>query len=137
MTDYTFASLPDWVKRNERAMDAVARQALNDTLGSIKIVAGRKRGGSPQRGEIPRDTGRLANSLVSTIHGGTSATGEASHVAAIADMSGGDEASFSWTTDYARAVHDGTAGRAGLHWIDVAAQKWQGFVSAAAARLAR
>ena len=98
MANYTFAELPKWAIKTEKNMDTIVRQSLNDTLNSIQIVPGKGRGGSPQLGEIPRDTGALAQSLVSEIHGGISnkkASGENSHALVIDQIDSKSGAAFS------------------------------------------
>ena len=139
MAEYTFAEISTrWIPKTQKAMDAIVRQSVNDLLKNIPIVTGKGRGGSPRMGEIPRDTGRLAQSLISEVHGGIGgkATGENSFQLVIGKLDAKGSATFSWNTEYAAAVHYGTTTRQGTHWITVAAMNWQGYVENAAKRLA-
>ena len=140
MTQYTFAELPRWVAKVEKVADAVVRQATSDMLADIEIVPGINRGGSRQRGTIPRDLNALASSLQSSIYGSTSLTGPASYVLVAGQMEAGDVAEFAWGgTDapYARYVHYGARGVKGTYWIDVAAAGWTGYVDKAVAKARR
>ena len=129
MTTFSFADLDQWAAKTERRMTAVARQATNDMLNDIDIVTGISRGGTFQRGTIPRDLGALAGSLQSTLNGSTSlsGTGETSWVGVIGEMQAGDVAQFSWGGDnapYARAIHYGFDSYPGTFFRDDAAAKW-------------
>ena len=140
MTQYTFATLPAWAAKVEKIADAVVRQATGDMLASIKIAPGITRGGSRQRGTIPRDRGALAASLQSSLYGGTAMSGAASFVLVAGQMKAGDVAEFAWGgTDapYARYVHYGARGVKGTYWIDVAAAGWTGYVDKAVAKARR
>lgn len=136
MTTYTFAQLGEWARKCERRQDAIVKQSTNDVIKQASRTAtGVTRGGSLQRGYVPRDTGVLAASLVSSLHGSTSITqGGGDFAMVIGSMEAGDVATFEWTADYARAMHYGTRGRQGWHWVTEAANNWQGIVAANAAR---
>lgn len=134
MTTYKFSQMPAWVAKQERVLDAVVSQSVNDLLGSIKIAPGIMRGGSRIRGTVPRDTGQLANSLQSSVHGGTAYSGASSYALVAGMMKAGDVATFTWGTDYARIQHDGGNGMAGTFWITEAASRWPGVVKAVVAR---
>ena len=138
MTEYNIANVDNWVKKHDRVMDAVARQALNDMMKDIRIVPGRMRGGSPRPGQIPRDTGLLAASLQSSITGANiaSATGNDSYTV-LANMVASDTALFTWGSSkahYAKHVHYGTSRFRGTFWVTEAVKKWQSYVTNAARR---
>lgn len=128
MTVYKLADLPKWATKVERVADDVVSQSVNDLLAGIEISIGITRGGTRQRGTIPRDIGALASSLQSTLYGSTAISGEASYVLVAGRMGAGDRASFVWggtVAPYALEVHYGANGVAGTFWVDVAANKWQ------------
>jgi len=134
VTQYTFAELPQWAAKVEKIANAVVRQATSDMLAGIEIVPGINRGGSRQKGTIPRDIGALAASLQSSIYGSTSLSGPASYVLVAGQMKAGDVATFAWggtVAPYARHVHYGANGVPGTFWIDVAAAGWRGYVKGA------
>lgn len=139
MPEYSWADMDAWVGAMDRRLDFVVRQSTNDLLNGIEIVPGINRGGSRVRGTIPRDLGILANSLVSSLQGSTSLTAasEDSYVMVIGNMKAGDVATFGWggpAAPYARAIHDGSGSTPGTFWVDVAAQKWPGYVAGAVAK---
>lgn len=131
---YTFAKLPKWGQAVERRLNAVVRQSVNDTMNSIPIKPGRMRGYERQKGSIPRDTGFLANSLMSDYAGAGNVQG-ASVIALVAgQMVAGDVVRFGWTAEYARVQHDGGNGQTGTGWIYAAANRWPGYVARNAER---
>jgi len=139
VTRYTFATLSAWAAKVERRQTAILRQSTNDMLRDIEIVPGIARGGTPQRGTIPKDIGALASSLQSTLFGSTalSATGEDSYVMAIGALQPGDRIRFAWggtLAPYARRIHYGWGTYPGTFWRDGAAAKWEGYVKAATIR---
>jgi hypothetical protein len=136
LAKYTFATLDAWTRKSRKRLDAVVSQATNDLIADIEVVPGINRGGGRKRGTIPRDTGMLAASLQSELHGSTALSGEGldSYVMVVGAMEAGDMARFSWGTSYARAVHYGANGVPGTFWIDVAAGKWPGYVASAVTR---
>ncbi len=139
MTEYTFAQIDEWATKVDTVLDSILSQSVNDLLSGIEVVPGINRGGSRQRGTIPRDFGKLAASLQSTLQGSTSLTqtGEASYALVVANIKAEDVATFSWGTgedDYAFHVHYGANGVPGTFWVDVARTKWQGYVNSATAR---
>ena len=139
MTTYSFAELGKWADKIQRRETAILRQATNDMLKGIDIVTGITRGGTFQRGTIPRDLGALAGSLQSTLFGSTALSGESetSYVLVVGAMQAGDRATFSWgggNAPYARAIHYGFGSYPGTFWRDDAAAKWSGYVRRAAAR---
>lgn len=136
MATYTFATLGAWATKTQKRMDVVTKQATNDLINGIEIAPGINRGGSRQRGVIPRDLRALAASLQSTLSGSTSLTqvGEDSYILVAGAMKAGDTARFSWgggVAPYAESVHYGANGVPGTFWIDVAAGKWPGYVAGA------
>jgi len=134
MTVYKAADMPKWAAKVDRLALAVIQQATNDLLGGIDIVAGINRGGSRKRGTIPRDLGALAASLQSSLYGSTAISGQESYALVVAQVKVGDRMQFVWggnAAPYARAVH---YGRNGTFWVDVAANKWRGYVRAAVVR---
>jgi len=139
MARYTFATLDNWAAKVERRQTAILRQSTNDMLRDIEIVPGINRGGSRQRGTIPRDLGALAASLQSTLYGATAltGTGEDSYVMAIGSLQPGDRIRFAWggtLAPYARRIHYGWGSYPGTFWRDDAAAKWEGYVKAATIR---
>ena len=148
MTRYTFATLDQWTAKGEKRMEAVLKQSANDMLKDIKIVTGITRGGTLQRGAIPRDLGSLAGSLQSTLFGSTaiSGAGEDSYVLVLGQMQAGDKVRFAWggaNAPYARRIHYGFQGtdslgrtynQQGTFWRDDAAAKWESYVNAATIR---
>jgi hypothetical protein len=127
VTIYKLANLPRWAAKVEKIADAVVSQSVNDLLSGIRPSIGINRGGTRERGTIPRDIGALINSLQSTLYGGTAIVGPASYVLVAGRMGAGSRASFAWggtVAPYAAAVHYGANGVKGTFWVDVAANKW-------------
>lgn len=139
MARFKMADLDRWAAKVDRRMTAILKQSTNDMLKGIKISTGITRGGTFQRGAIPKDLGALAGSLQSTLFGSTaiSSAGEDSYILAIGAMQSGDKARFVWggaNAPYARAIHYGFGSYPGTFWRDIAAAKWGGYVRAATAR---
>lgn len=134
----SFAQLDQWAAATQRRLDIVVKQSVNDLLKGIEVAPGIARGGSRQRGTVPRDTGALAASLQSSLNGSTAlGSGSASYTFVVGSIKAGDTARFSWgggAAPYARAVHFGANGVPGTHWIDVAAGKWPQIVAGAVAK---
>ena len=133
---YSVAELDQWVAKTKKRTDVVARQAVDMMLNDIRIVPSMARGGSPQKGTIPRDIGALAASLQSELHGSTSlsGSGEDSYTLVVGQMQAGDVAQFTWggnAAPYARRIHYGWGTYPGTFWRDIAAGKWDGYVRAA------
>lgn len=140
------ATVERWVLETEGALDDVVSTATTHMLADIPIKAGMVRSGSyAPKGSIPRDQSFIANSLQSSLYGSTVLTppaGEESYVLVAGQMKAGDVATFLWggsLAPHARAMHYGyttSTGKnvPGTFWIDVAANKWQGYVDAAAAK---
>jgi len=127
MARYTWATLDQWVRRNRKFLDNVVRMSTQELIDIAQTP-------KAKGGRMPVDTGFLRNSLHSSITGGAGHQGPASHVLAVASMKGGDAAWFEWTAEYARYVNDGARGRAGEHFVEGAADQWQGIVRRAAMR---
>lgn len=149
MTEKSFtAQIDEWVTKVGKVQDAVVSTATTELLAGIEIVPGKTRGGTPQKGQIPRDLGALAGSLQSALYGSTSITqeGAGSYVLVAGDMKAGDVAEFLWggsAAPYAARIHYGFTGedslgrtynQQGLFWVDVAANKWQDYIDAAVAK---
>ena len=127
MTKYTFATLDQWTKKTEKRIDAV----LKDATQSVVAVAQQTKA---KGGRMPVDTGNLRNSLQSSIAGGASGEGEASHILVAPQMKGGDLATFTWTAEYAAAVNNGNRGRPGAHFVEGAVDQWPAIVRASIAK---
>lgn len=145
MTRYTFAELGEWASKQGRVMDAIVKQSTNDAIvQASKTATGVTRGGSLQRGYVPKDTGVLAASLVSTLHGSTAITqGNGDFALVVGSMGVGGLATFTWTADYAKRLHYGfqgkdKAGRSynqdGWHWVTELTNDWQSIVAKNVAR---
>ena len=127
MTKYTFATLDQWTKKTEKRIDAV----LKDATQSVVAVAQQTKA---KGGRMPVITGNLRNSLQSSIAGGASGEGEASHILVAPQMKGGDVATFTWTAEYAAAVNNGNRGRPGAHFVEGAVDQWPAIVRASIAK---
>ena len=124
---YTFATLDQWTKKTEKRIDAV----LKDATQSVVAVAQQTKA---KGGRMPVDTGNLRNSLQSSVAGGASGEGEASHILVAPQMKGGDVATFTWTAEYAAAVNNGNRGRPGAHFVEGAVDQWPAIVRASIAK---
>lgn len=131
MTRFSFAELGKWGEIQGRKMDYVVEQSTNDVIvQASKTATGVTRGGSLQRGYVPRAKGILAASLVSTLQGSTAITqGDGDFSLVVGAMEAGDIAEFAWTAPYAKAMHYGSRGRQGWHWVTEAANNWQAIVA--------
>ena len=127
MARYTFATLDQWTKKTEKRIDAV----LKDATQSVVAVAQQTKA---KGGRMPVITGNLRNSLQSSIAGGASGEGEASHILVAPQMKGGDVATFTWTAEYAAAVNNGNRGRPGAHFVEGAVDQWPAIVRASIAK---
>ena len=137
MVKYSWADIGKLADKSDKRLLVIVRQSTNDLLKGIKIAPGINRGGSRQRGVIPRDLVALAGSLQSSLSGTTSLSGpvgQTSWVGVIGSMQVGDKARFAWgglVAPYAAAVHFGSNGVTGTFWIDVAKGKWPEYVRGA------
>mgnify|MGYP000380307416 CR=1 FL=1 len=131
MTKYTFANLDAWAAKCEKRMDAIVKQSTSNVIDlASKTATGLTRGGVNQRGYVPRDTGALAASLVSTLSGSTAITqGAGDYSLVVGNMEAGDVATFAWTAPYARRMHYGDSGRQGWFWVTEATAQWDAIVS--------
>jgi len=136
MVDYTFATLDQWTKKEQRRTDAV----LKDATQSVIAVAQTSR---DHGGRMPVITNKLRGSLQSSIAGGASGEGEKSHILVAPLMKGGDLATFTWTAEYARRVNNGFTGadslgrnysQAGAHFVEGAVDQWPAIVRASIAK---
>lgn len=136
MTTFQFADLDHWAMKQTRVMDAIVKQSTNDTIvQSSRTATGVTRGGTRQRGYVPRDTGALAASLVSTLSGSTVLSqGNGAFNLVVGNMGAGDVATFAWTAPYARRMHYGDGTRQGWHWVTEVANDWPAIVAANIAR---
>jgi len=100
---YTFATLDQWVRKAERRIDAVLKDATQSVVAVAQVT-------KAKGGKMPVDTGNLRNSLQSSVAGGASGQGAESYIMAATGMKGGDVATFTWTAEYAAAVNNGNNG---------------------------
>ena len=124
MTETFTAEVDAWVRKTEQRMKFVTRESTKRLIQRASRTApGKMRGGEVKVGFVPRDTGFLAASLMSTLFGSTILTriGEDSYSFVVAGMEAGDVATFIWTAAYARRVHY----EGGWLWVDDAAANWQ------------
>jgi hypothetical protein len=132
MARYSAADAGRWANVTNERLDLVVKQAANDLMvRASKTAPSTIRGGSIQPGFVPRDTGFLAASLVSSLQGGAPVEGTDSWRFVVAGMEAGDLAVFGWSAKYARVQH-----YKGWLWRDMAANDWQRIVREAAARIA-
>lgn len=125
MTTYTLANLDEWAAKSARRADIVVAQSTNDLIEMASRTApGVMRGGKVIPGYIPRDTGFLAASMVSSLNGSTTLAGKDSHIFVVANMKAGDRATFGWTAAYARRLHYN-----GWLWVDSAVPHWSSIVA--------
>jgi hypothetical protein len=130
MATYRADQIGSWVTKTKKRMDAVTKQATNDLMVlASRTAPGTIRGGSVKPGFVPRDTGFLAASLVSSLNGSTALSGEGSYRLVVAGMEAGDTAFFGWTAEYARVQH-----YKGWLWVATAANEWPRIVRDAVAR---
>ena len=127
MVQYRWSTLDQWTKKTEKRIDAV----LKDATQSVVAVAQQTKA---KGGRMPVITGNLRNSLQSSIAGGASGEGEASHILVAPQMKGGDVATFTWTAEYAAAVNNGNRGRPGAHFVEGAVDQWPAIVRASIAK---
>ena len=133
---YTNANLGDWGIKCKKAIRAVLKQSVNDVvIDASKTATGVMRGGALVKGHVPKDTGFLAGSLVSTLHGSTAITQKGEDFKlVVGGIEPGDMAEFLWTAEYARALHYGVNGGDGWHWVTEATNNWQDIVDKNIAR---
>jgi len=127
MVDYTFATLDQWTKKEQRRTDAVLKDATQSVIAVAQVS--REKGG-----RMPVITNKLRGSLQSSIAGGASGEGEKSHILVAPLMKGGDLATFTWTAEYAAAVNNGNRGRPGAHFVEGAVDQWPAIVRASIAK---
>ena len=124
---YTFATLDQWVRKAERRIDAVLKDATQSVVAVAQVT-------KAKGGKMPVDTGNLRNSLQSSVAGGASGQGASSYILAAAGMKGGDVATFTWTAEYAAAVNNGNNGRPGAHFVEGAVDQWPAIVLSSTAK---
>lgn len=128
MARYTVAQLPLWLAKHKALLKAIHAEAVNENVNSIPVVVGRVRGGDPDVGEIPRDTGELAASRQFYINGTV--------VSHLHELEMGDEAMVTWGSSdvhYAGDVHDDT-NYPGTYWAEFAAEQFPYHVKKAVAK---
>lgn len=120
MTKYTLATLDQWVLKTERRIEAVVKQSVNDAaVMATRTATGTTLGGSVKPGFVPRVSGFLAGSFVSSLNGSQVGKGEDSYTLVVGQMEVGDLAQFGWTAPYARKLHYD-----GWLWVDTMASQW-------------
>lgn len=120
MAKYTLGTLDEWAKKCERRLEAVVKQTTNNAVVKhTQTAPGKTRGGSVIPGRIPKDTGFLAASQMSTLNGSTMGEGEDSYVIAIVSFEIGDTIGLGWTAEYARKLHYD-----GWLWVDTLVSDW-------------
>jgi hypothetical protein len=117
MAKYSFANLDQWALKNQRWFDAVVKDAAQTVVGIMQTP-------KAKGGRMPVRTGKLRNSLKSSLSGGAGAIGPASYIMVAASMKGGDTATFTYTAEYAAPVNNGNRGRPGAHFVEGAADQW-------------
>lgn len=122
------AQVDDFIKRSTLFHTAVLKQSAQDFGDDAQRPVAKG-------GRMRVDTGFLRNSHVSGLNGSTSMSGPESYVMTIAQMKLGDILSGGWTADYAVPREFGARGQAPDFFARGAAQKWQSFVKANAAKL--
>lgn len=116
--------------RTEENLRKIMRTAIQDVMADAQTPVA-------QGGNMPVASSFLRNSLASGLNGAGLAKGPDSYVLTIANMELGDSARFAWTAAYARARHylgPGEGRQGSGMWRDKAAQKFQQYVNAAAAK---
>lgn len=136
MATIKIADLGGYAAKKSREMDFIVKQSTNDVIvQASRTATGVTRGGTNQRGYIPKDVGTLAASLVSTLAGSTILTqGEGEFGLVVGNMTAGDVATFAWTAPYARRMHYGDDTRQGWFWVTEATNDWQSIVNANVAK---
>ena len=128
------AQIADWIRKQERMLDAIVQQSAADVFElASRVKAGVTRGGTVTPGYVPRDTGFLAASAVFDLNGSQVAGGEAAATFGVTGMKAGDTAVLAWTAVYARKLHYEN----GWLWVDNAASQWQDIVARNVARAER
>lgn len=136
MTTVRFADLPALIRKYQHRMDAVVAQSAHNVaqIAQTPQPSVKVRGGPPEQGKIPVDTGFLRNSFTSTLMGGTSMSGPDSFVLVTGQMKAGDVVQFGWTAEYARHVEFGTSNMKGAHFATNAVDQWPAIVREVVAR---
>ena len=136
MANYTFATLDQWTLKTQQRIDAVLKDATQSVISVAQVT-------KAKGGRMPVITNNLRDSLQSSIAGGASGEGEASHILVAPQMKGGDLATFTWTAEYARRVNNGFVGedklgrtysQVGAHFVEGAVDQWPAIVRASIAK---
>ena len=109
------ADLRRFKQLTEERLRKIVQDSVQDVLEGAQTTAkGVTAGGTIQPGKIPVVSGDLVNSLVSSVAGGSAATGPASYTVAVAGYKLGDFMQFGWTMEYALRVEYGFTGQDAL-----------------------
>jgi hypothetical protein len=133
MAKYTFAQLPEWVRKQKELSRAVLQASAQELARRANLQGPSvARGGGGAGGRMPIDTGFLVNTFAAQIGGmpsGPSRPGEGSPgdwevptTLVIAGMKAGDTLFMGWTAAYARRQEE----RYGF--MKGAAAQWQSVV---------
>ena len=136
MVQYTWATLDAWTLKTEKRIDAVLKDSTQTVIRTAQKT-------KAKGGRMPVITNTLRGSLQSSVAGGVSVGGEESYILAAASMTGGDVATFTWNTDYARRVNNGFTdtdklgrkyNQVGAHFVEGAVDQWPAIVRASIAK---
>lgn len=109
------ADLRRFKELTEKRLKEIVQDSVQDVLEGAQTTArGVTAGGTLQPGKIPVVSADLVNSLVSSVAGGSSATGSGSYTVAIAGYDLGQFMQFGWTMEYALRVEYGFTGQDAL-----------------------
>lgn len=131
------AQVDAFVAQTEQRTTAVFKASAQDVIADAQTPKGKG-------GRMPVVTSFLRNSHVSGLNGSTSLSGSDSYVLTIAQAKLGDAITGGWTAAYAMRIEFGYTGTDSLgrsfnqapqFFLRGAAQKWQQFVNANAAKL--
>lgn len=136
MVTVKLSNLTDLTNLYGRRLEFVVKQSTNDAIvQASRTATGITRGGTNQRGYVPRDTGALAASLVSTLAGSTVLSqGDGAFNLVVGSMDVGDVATFGWTAPHAKRMHYGDDTRQGWFWVTEVGNQWRAIVAANVAK---
>ena len=136
MAQYKWATLDAWTKKTQQRIGAVLKDSTQTVIRTAQKT-------KAKGGRMPVITNTLRGSLQSSVAGGVSVSGEESYILAAAGMKGGDVATFTWNTKYARRVNNGFVGddklgrnysQVGAHFVEGAVDQWPAIVRASIAK---
>ncbi len=124
------ATVGDWARKTEGALDAVFRESCQELVAQLNAL-------------VPVDTGFLRASLVASATAMPmirAADGQVPGdlgeiVLVIAGLEAGETLYLGYTASYAAFVHYGANGRPGRPWVDMVAQRWASIVAEVSARV--